>query len=838
MDQEFYNESRLPPFYGSTITLMVAATIAVALRLVARSMSAAKLWWDDWILVLALFFDYGLSICYWLQATHAGLGRHTTVVGGPVEPDKVVLYYKIFLPLQLFYFTSSFAIKTSLILLYYRLFAIHRWFRFELLGAWIIVILYYLVDFLVAVFECNPVAYFWDKSIEGGTCIDQTQFFRWNGVANLLIDFMILTLTMPLIWGLKLKLRQKVSLSAVFLLGLFACVASIVRVITFNQVEFDDITFTIVDASIWSTIEQSVGIICACLLTYQPLFRRLFAKVRGYSDKFDSENAPSRAISMQPWRSKSAANVSGDPGSAGFSRLNEKHCLENGVTTRVTAERVVGSEAPAGILRNQAIEQHHELIDRPEEAGWRSDRAWRVPGKDGGDYLIKQSATTLDRFHVAHDHPSPSLAADGVHVPIPSGETETLAARDAILHATRELRNLVLGPLGILMNIGSNEVLCLQAIYRYKIAQSFGFDEQPSFETVSEACGLNVQDLQRIVRYSMTDNIFIEPKPGHIAHTAVSRLLASSPPVNDFVGNVCEIRFPASTRAVDALEKYGKSQDANQCGFSLANNTALGVYDELARDHPRAQRWNGAMRALAMDLDFQFILDSKVWTCCTAPTIVDVGGGCGDVSIGLASHLPSAQFIVEDASLEALQQGGTVISATPFSERMTFQYYNFLSTPQPVHNADIYYFRNIFHNWPDKNCITILRNQIPALEEGSRLVIDDFTLHEAGTLAPMQERKRRWMDINMLIFFGSRERTIREWEKLLQEADGRFRLQGVREGKGPNMILDVMWVTTTGEGGGLPGEGDGLPGSEVGPEVDGTSSINQSCRSIEGIQTI
>ncbi|KAL8936666.1 MAG: hypothetical protein Q9211_004070 [Gyalolechia sp. 1 TL-2023] len=418
MQQDFYNQSRTPQFYGGTITLVVVATIAVALRLLARSMSAAKLWWDDWILVLALvsldrlflhcgqsdiyirqLFDYALSICYWLQAIHAGLGRHTTVVGGPVEPDEVVLYYKIFLPLQLFYFCSAAAIKTSLILLYYRIFAIHRWFRFELLGAWIIVILYFLVDFFVAVFECKPVAFFWDKSIQGGTCIDQNQFFRWNGVANLLIDFMILTLTMPLIWRLNLKSRQKASLSAVFLLGTLyarcfplhpktedrfvlltvdllqsACVASVVRVIAFNQVNFDDITYTIVDASIWSTIEQSVGIICASLLTYQPLFHRIFSKFRGFSDRLDSERTPPRAIGMLPWRSKSDARVSGDPGSAGFSRLNEKPCLENGVTTRVTAERVVGNEAQAGILTNQAIEQHHEVISGPDEAGWHSGR--------------------------------------------------------------------------------------------------------------------------------------------------------------------------------------------------------------------------------------------------------------------------------------------------------------------------------------------------------------------------------------------------------------------------------------------------------------------------------
>lgn len=54
MENDVYNQSRAVQLYGGTISLMVAATIALALRLVARSISAAKLWWDDWILMLAL----------------------------------------------------------------------------------------------------------------------------------------------------------------------------------------------------------------------------------------------------------------------------------------------------------------------------------------------------------------------------------------------------------------------------------------------------------------------------------------------------------------------------------------------------------------------------------------------------------------------------------------------------------------------------------------------------------------------------------------------------------------------------------------------------------------
>lgn len=127
---------------------------------------------------------------------------------------------QIFLALQVFYFSSSLAFKTSLILLYYRIFGVIRWFRWTLAAAWTIVLLYFIVDLIVAIFECTPVAYYWDKTIKGGTCINQDQFYRWNGVANLLIDFMILTLSIPMIWRLNLAYRQKLSLSGIFLLGL------------------------------------------------------------------------------------------------------------------------------------------------------------------------------------------------------------------------------------------------------------------------------------------------------------------------------------------------------------------------------------------------------------------------------------------------------------------------------------------------------------------------------------------------------------------------------------------------------------------------------------------
>lgn len=49
-----YDQSRTSEVYGGTIPLIVLATILVIIRLIARNISVAKLWWDDYVIVVAL----------------------------------------------------------------------------------------------------------------------------------------------------------------------------------------------------------------------------------------------------------------------------------------------------------------------------------------------------------------------------------------------------------------------------------------------------------------------------------------------------------------------------------------------------------------------------------------------------------------------------------------------------------------------------------------------------------------------------------------------------------------------------------------------------------------
>jgi hypothetical protein len=118
-----------------------------------------------------------------------------------------------------------------------------------------------------------------------------------------------------------------------------------------------------VDVSIWSTIEQSLGIICACLITYQPLLSRVLSPFRRSSDTGESERNPSKATEMVRLGTRPNQKPSNDVSSAGFARLNEDNDIESTVTTYVTADwKGDPMVLPKAITKSQTIEQYHQPL--------------------------------------------------------------------------------------------------------------------------------------------------------------------------------------------------------------------------------------------------------------------------------------------------------------------------------------------------------------------------------------------------------------------------------------------------------------------------------------------
>lgn len=155
--------------------------------------------------------------------------------------------------------------------------------------------------------------------------------------------------------------------------------------------------------------------------------------------------------------------------------------------------------------------------------------------------------------------------------------------------------------------------------------------------------------------------------------------------------------------------------------------------------HPeRAQRFANAMRMINEEEGYEpfHLLKPFDWSIDTTLVFVDIGGSHGIFSIALAQHLDNARYIAQD--LPSMIDEGRTKLPKHLSEKVQFMEHDFFAA-QPVDGADVYFFRWIFHDWSGQYCVRLLRALIPALKDGARIIISDFTMPPPGGLPRYDE---------------------------------------------------------------------------------------------------
>ncbi|KAE8393535.1 hypothetical protein BDV23DRAFT_180596 [Aspergillus alliaceus] len=257
------------------IAVYTLAAIAIILRVIARiRIQHATVAADDWLIVAALISVTANLVCT-IIGGYYGLGKHVWVV----PFDDAITVVRILFAYVLIYVVAIPIIKISIILFYRRIFGMN-W------AMWICVFLtlgYFVSCYIAFLVCCQPLSYYWTqyRDPNGGKCIfNLYPFYIGNAAANVATDAVILIVPIPLVWKLQMRTTQKILVSSIFLLGSFACVASIVRIyfMTFLSKSLD-ITWIMGDIFIWSSVEPCIGIVCACLPTLQPLLRSTLKRI-------------------------------------------------------------------------------------------------------------------------------------------------------------------------------------------------------------------------------------------------------------------------------------------------------------------------------------------------------------------------------------------------------------------------------------------------------------------------------------------------------------------------------------------------------------------------------
>ncbi|OQE24859.1 hypothetical protein PENFLA_c009G01654 [Penicillium flavigenum] len=334
---------------GSVIPVAVLGTTAVILRLVApmKTKEDRKLAVDDYLIIAALLFSWGTALSCFISIPY-GNGYHLQ----SLTEAEFITVWKILFAYVMIYATAVTFTKSSIVFFYGRIFN----FRWSLCICMFLVIGYWVTIIVTVAVACRPLPYFWllyTDPTATGVCIDVPKFFFGNGIAAMLIDVIILCMPMPTIYKLQMRSSQKVAVVGILLLGSFVCVASICRIIALHKnTHGTDATWTMAPVFIWSCVEPFVGIICACLPTFGPFFRRWWSKARtgrssnSRSTNPSAEHPPATTTWLRKPRAKKPPKDSLFS-TNGFSCVDEVELMNDINATRS--------------LRDEAVSDHHDM---------------------------------------------------------------------------------------------------------------------------------------------------------------------------------------------------------------------------------------------------------------------------------------------------------------------------------------------------------------------------------------------------------------------------------------------------------------------------------------------
>ncbi|PWY74293.1 integral membrane protein [Aspergillus heteromorphus CBS 117.55] len=301
-----YEENR---YWKNVLTVVpicgaAVATLSYILRLYSRRFTSAGLKLEDWLMGIGLIISY-CATAFVVDSAFNGVGLSLGTL--PVDERRRIQFASWMI--QKFWAPSAAFVKISIVIFLKRILGTVRAFSIvsNILIAFIVC--WAVTALLGNTFQCWPVQYYYDKTLDGHCMGGQRSFFQAMGAIALVEDVIILCLPTPIIWGLQITFRQKVAVTLVFSLGGLVCIFSLMRLIEFREFITTDLASSSAKESIWTCLELDVSVICGCLPLMKPLIQGFLGKVKSGVSKGRSH--PSSGTKLYAFPSSATHNNEG-----------------------------------------------------------------------------------------------------------------------------------------------------------------------------------------------------------------------------------------------------------------------------------------------------------------------------------------------------------------------------------------------------------------------------------------------------------------------------------------------------------------------------------------------
>ncbi|KAH8705547.1 hypothetical protein BGW36DRAFT_422101 [Talaromyces proteolyticus] len=205
-------------------------------------------------------------------------GRHAwdVLLGSFTKPQLVLaLLVEITGPLAIC------AVKISVLVLYLHIFGVLNWMRISSIASMIFIGAFHVSLSIAFAAMCAPSPSSGPSRLNfltafiSESCTYTRILVVYQGVANVIIDIFLLVLPLPAIWTMQMPLRRKITTSAMFSIGLCACLSSIIGLVyrvRYYSISSDN-TYLVVPVWATSMGEMTAGVMVCCMPSIAIVFK-------------------------------------------------------------------------------------------------------------------------------------------------------------------------------------------------------------------------------------------------------------------------------------------------------------------------------------------------------------------------------------------------------------------------------------------------------------------------------------------------------------------------------------------------------------------------------------
>ena len=297
-------------------------------------------------------------------------------------------------------------------------------------------------------------------------------------------------------------------------------------------------------------------------------------------------------------------------------------------------------------------------------------------------------------------------------------------------------------------------------------------DGPKTAEELAVASGAHAPSLFRVLRALAAVNVLTQPEENKFGNTPMSETLIEGPGSMRWFAmtELGEEHYPAWGELMHSV-----------CTGEIAFDKAFGepVWKFFAKNPENARIFNNAMSGMTAQAEEAL---HAAYKFDSIRTIMDVGGGLGGLIASILERNPGMRGILFD-SPQVVEAAEPKLAAAGLADRCRIVSGNFFeSAPE---GADAIVMKWIIHDWNDDQSIAIMKNCHRALPANGRLILVE------AVVPPHDEMHfAKFMDLNMMVMTGGKERTEGEFRKLY-EASG-FKLTRIVATESPFSVIEGL----------------------------------------------